>query len=188
MLAPPRWFESLLEQHLDGLYRYALQLCHGRAADAEDLVQDAVLRALRAHEQIRSLDGARAWLFRIVSTTHLNRARSERRRAESLASDMDERTFEEALATWSPLTSPEEQLLASLHEDTLQQALAQLSPALRGAVWLSDVEGFSQREVAEMLLIPEGTVASRVFRARRALRGLLRPADGSVTLAMGNTP
>lgn len=188
MSAPPPWFVSLLEQHLDGLYRYALQLCRGRAADAEDLVQDTALRALRAHGQLRSADGGRAWLFRIVSTTHLNRARTERRRAESLASDMDERTFEEALSTWSPLTGPEEQLLATLHEDTLQQALAQLTPALRGAVWLSDVEGFSQREVAEMLLIPEGTVASRIFRARRALRGLLRMADGSPTLATRSAP
>jgi len=169
-------FDHLVEAHLDDLYRYALRLCKGRTADAEDLVQDAMLRALRAKEQLRSYETGRAWLFQIVTRTHLNRIRALGRRSESLASDLDEQAFEEALAAWSPLAGPEERLLQEQQREQLLAALDGLDPGLRAALWLSDVEEFTQREVAQMLAIPEGTVASRVYRARRALRVQLRTA------------
>jgi RNA polymerase sigma-70 factor (ECF subfamily) len=168
--AGPEAFDRMVEEHLDALYRYALRLCNGRRADAEDLVHDAVLRALKRRAQLRSFGSGRAWLFQIVTRTHLNRCRSAGRRAETLSSDLDEQAFEEALAAWSPLTGPEEQLLQSQQRDGLVAAMDALDPRLRAALWLTDVEEFTQREVAEMLSVPEGTVASRVFRARRALR------------------
>ena len=167
------WFDRLLEELLPSLYRYALHLCRGRAADAEDLVQDSVLRALRSRDQIRSHDGGRPWLFRVVTTTHLNRVRTSSRRAESFAGDLDDGQFEEALATWTPMTNAEELLLRSLDWERVQQSLDQLAPEIKATVLLSDVEGFGQREIADMLGIPEGTVASRIFRGRRRLRALL---------------
>jgi RNA polymerase sigma-70 factor (ECF subfamily) len=174
-------FDRLIEAHLDALYRYALRLCRGRAAEAEDLVQDAVLRALKSRHQLRSLEAGRAWLFQILTRTHLNRIRSRERRAETVATDLDEQGFEEALAAWSPLADPEEELLRSEQREQLLEAMDRLDPDLRAALWLSDVEEFTQREVADMLAIPEGTVASRVFRARRALRGQFGPVrrDGN---------
>jgi RNA polymerase sigma-70 factor (ECF subfamily) len=170
----PRAFEELLSEHLDALYRNALRLCGGRKADAEDLLQDAVLRAFQGYGELRNLAAGRAWLFTILVRTNLNRIRSSRRRAEMLASDLDERQFEDALASWQSVEALDERVDAVLTRERLAAALDALDEQLRPVVWLSDVEGFRQREVAEMLGIPEGTVASRLFRARRSLREVLR--------------
>jgi RNA polymerase sigma factor (sigma-70 family) len=170
----PRAFEELLSEHLDALYRTALRLCGGRRADAEDLLQDAVLRAFERFDELREPAAARAWMFTILTRTNLNRIRASRRRAEALASDLDEHEFEEALASWQGAAAPDEQADLVLARAHLAAALDALDEQLRPVVWLSDVEGFRQREVAEMLGIPEGTVASRLFRARRSLREALR--------------
>jgi RNA polymerase sigma-70 factor (ECF subfamily) len=180
-------FDHLVEEHLDALYRYALRLCKGRTADAEDLVQDAVLRALKSRNQLRSIETGRAWLFQILTRTHLNRIRATGRRAEALATDLDEQAFEEALIAWSPLAGPEEQLLQSQQREHLMAAMDELDPGLRAALWLSDAEEFTQREVAEMLGIPEGTVASRVFRARRVLRARLRAVAREAGVPVGRS-
>lgn len=169
----PRVFEELLAEHLDALFRTALRLCGGREADAEDLLQDAMLRALANYHQLRDGTGARAWLFTILTRTHLNRVRADRRRGEVVSADLDETAFEQALAEWIPLPSPAEALETRQLGEHLDLALDGLPAELRRVVWLVDVEGFSQREVAAMEEIPEGTVASRLFRARRQLRGAL---------------
>jgi RNA polymerase sigma-70 factor (ECF subfamily) len=170
----PRAFEELLSQHLDAMYRAALRLCGGRRSDAEDLLQDAVLRAFHAYDELRDPAAARAWLFTILARTNLNRLRAGRRRAETLAADLDEHEFEEALAAWQSTEAPDERADLALARERLAAALDALDEHLRPVIWLSDVEGFRQREVAEMLGIPEGTVASRLFRARRSLRETLR--------------
>jgi RNA polymerase sigma-70 factor (ECF subfamily) len=171
----PRAFEELLSEHLDALYRTALRLCGGRTADAEDLLQDAVLRAFEAYGDLRDPAAARTWLFTILARTNLNRLRARRRRAEMPAADLRESEFEEALASWQSAEAPDERTDLALARERLAAALDALEEQLRAVVWLSDVEGFRQREVAEMLGIPEGTVASRLFRARRSLRAMLRP-------------
>jgi RNA polymerase sigma-70 factor (ECF subfamily) len=170
----PRAFEELLSEHLDALYRTALRLCGGRTADAEDLLQDASLRAFERFAELRDRGAARTWMFTILTRTHLNRLRAGRRRAEILAVDLDEHAFEMALETWQPGLAPDERTDAVLARDRLAAALDALDEPLRTVVWLSDVEGFRQREVAEMLGIPEGTVASRLFKARRSLRESLQ--------------
>jgi RNA polymerase sigma-70 factor (ECF subfamily) len=173
-LSEPRAFEEVLSEHLDALYRTALRLCGGRRADAEDLLQDAMLRAFGRFSELRERDAARVWLFTILTRTNLNRLRAQRRRAEMFASDLEEHEFEDALATWRSAEAPDEQTELALTRDRLAAALDALDEHLRPVVWLTDVEGFRQREVAEMLGIPEGTVASRLFRARRSLREALR--------------
>lgn len=170
----PRAFEELLAEHLDALYRTALRFCRGRKSDAEDLLQDAILRAFERFGELRDPAAMRAWLFTILTRTNLNRIRTQRRRAEMLESDLDEREFEEALASWRAADAPEELVHTALVREHLTAALDGLDDQLRPVVWLSDVERFRQREVAEMLGIPEGTVASRLFRARRILRDVLR--------------
>ncbi len=178
-LAAVQWFEDLVEDHLPALYGYALRLCRGSAADAEDLVQETVLRALRSQHQLRDLRAGRSWLFQILTRTHLNQVRAHGRRAERLSSDLDDRAFEEALAAWVPIPGPEENLLRSERRKLVLAAIDTLEPTLRAALWLSDVEDLTQREAAEVLCIPEGTVASRVFRARRALRTALGATQAS---------
>ncbi len=163
----------MLSEHLDELYACALRFCAGRTADAEDLLQDAVYRAFQHFDDLRDSTAARAWLFTILTRTNLNRLRARMRRAETLATDLDEHAFEEALASWQPSDGPEQYADDALTRERVAAALDTLDDDLRAVVWLSDVEDFRQREVAEMLGIPEGTVASRLFRARRALRSAL---------------
>ena len=172
----PRAFEELLSAHLDALYRTALHLCGGRRADAEDLLQDAMLRAFDGFGELRDPAAGRSWLFTILVRTNLNRIRSARRRAEIMAADLDDQAFEDALAAWTPSKSPADEANDAQLRERIVSALDTLDAQLRPVVWLVDVEGFQQREVAEMLSIPEGTVASRLFRARRILRDALQQA------------
>lgn len=169
----PRAFEELLAEQLDALYRTALRLCGGHEADAEDLLQDAALRAFDGYARLRDAGAGRSWLFTILARTHYNRARARRRRAETAAIDLDDAAFESALAEWRPLTTPAEELERRLLGEDLDRALDELPPELRSAIWLVDVEGFTQREAAAAQEVPEGTIASRLFRARRQLREAL---------------
>lgn len=181
----PREFEELLSEHLDELFSSALRFCAGRAADAEDLLQDAVLRAFRHFDDLREPAAARAWLYTILARANLNRLRTRRRRGETLTADLDEREFETALAQWQHAVAPDEYADAALSAQRITAALDTLEANLRPVIWLTDVEGFRQREVAEMLDIPEGTVASRLFRARRALRAALQGRGANAMLRSG---
>ncbi len=165
-----RAFEEFLSEHLDALYAYVLRLCGGREAEAEDLLQDSALRAFRGWAELRAPEAARAWLFTIVTRTHLNRIRAAGRRPEVAFTDLDEAAFERALEGWVAAHTPEEIFGQHQLRERLARALDSLPPELRSVVWLSDVEEFRQREIAAMLHIPEGTVASRLYRARRDLR------------------
>jgi RNA polymerase sigma-70 factor (ECF subfamily) len=160
-------------EHLDALYRTALRLCRGHEADAEDLLQDTALRAYDGYDRLREPSAARAWLFTILGRTHLNRVRNSRRRPETASADLEEPAFEAALAEWSPMPSPDAMAEARQLGEQLSRALDTLVPEQRAVVLLVDAEGFTQREVAGMLELPEGTVASRLFRARRQLRAAL---------------
>jgi RNA polymerase sigma-70 factor (ECF subfamily) len=173
--AADRAFEELLSEHLDALFGMAIRLCDGRQADAEDLLQDAALRAFERFGSLRDEAAGKAWLFTILVRTHLNLIRSRKRRRETLASDLDEAAFEEALAAWKPASVPDEILDAKELRERIAASFEALDPRVRAVLHLVDVEGFSQREVAKMLDIPEGTVASRLFRARRLLRDELAP-------------
>lgn len=166
-------FEELLAANLDSLYRTALRLCRGRTEEAEDLIQDSVLRAFASRGNLRDSRAGRSWLFTTLVRTHLNRVRSERRRHETLETDYDELQFEAALAGWSPAEMPDERLDREAVRTAVRAAVDALDPELREVLLLTDLEDFTHREAAAMLEIPEGTVASRLFRARAALRAAL---------------
>jgi RNA polymerase sigma-70 factor (ECF subfamily) len=177
-------FEDLLSANLDSLYRTSLRLCV-ESDDAQDLMQDAVLRAFQHRNQLRDPGAGRSWLFRVLVRTHLNRVRSEKRRPESVESDLSEERFEAALADWSADCAGD--WLERLAErERVQRAIEEIDLPFRAVLLLSDVEEFSQREVAGILDLPEGTVASRLFRARRALREILSrdSADAAARRAM----
>ena len=169
-------FEDLLSPNLDALHRTAERLC-GEPDEAKDLLQDAVLRAFENRAQLRDPQAGRAWLFRILVRTHLNRKRSETRRKESLESDLSEGQFEAALEGWSMEQVRDDWLERLAVGDHVRRALAEIDPRFRVVLLLSDVEEFSQREVAAILDLPEGTVASRLFRGRRTLREILSRAQ-----------
>ena len=180
-----RAFEELLGEHLDALYRAALRLLGGRVADAEDLLQETALRAFQRFDQLQDPGAAKSWMLTILTRTHLNTVRSQRRRPETFLEDYDAQAFEDALVAWRPLPSPEEWTLSRAQQERLIAAVDRLDPELRATVVLAELEELPHREVAAALGIPTGTVASRLFRARRQLRAILEPAAGRGTERRG---
>lgn len=162
-------YEEVVSQHLDALYRAALRFCGGHRDDAEDLLQESLLQGLRHWHELREPERARAWLFRILSRTHLNRRRSRDRRRE-VVFDEEDGELERLLAHWHSGTDPERLLRQDIGLEQILSALDKMPDGWRETFWLSAVEGFAYREVAAMLEIPVGSVASRVYRARRRLQ------------------
>ncbi len=164
-------FDVHVLPHVDVLYRVALSLT-GQPADAEDLVQDTLIRAYRA---IDRFDGQhpRAWLLTILRHTHLNRARSRR---PDLLRDGDsvERTLE---VTGPSSESAEDVVLSETFEAVVAEALAALPDKHRAVVTLVDIEGLTYQEAADALRVPRGTVMSRLHRARACIRGRLGAAE-----------
>lgn len=173
--------EHLLDAHLDALYRTALRLCGGQEADAEDLVHDAVARAVEGFRALRDHAAGRSWLFTILVRTHLNRSRARRRRREALAVDLSDVAFEQALANWRPAQSPLDDATRADVRDRVIAALHRVDEAYRTVVWLVDAEDWRLRDVANMLDLPEGTVASRLYRGRQALKAALERREGEMT-------
>ena len=151
---------------LEPLYATALRLTRNRP-DAEDLVQDTVVKALRFADRFTPGTNLKAWLYTILHNTWRNR----RRDASRDTVDVDSSRVEEAAQLDGPLAAetPEQILLRSTLDADLQAALDALPEAFREAVWLRDVEEFTYAEIAEMLGIPAGTVMSRISRGRRQL-------------------
>ena len=156
-----RVFEREALVHLDRLYAFALRLTGGNEATAEDLVQDAILRAYRAWHQYKAGTNCRAWLLTILRNSYLNQQRREGRLPVSIP------------GTAGPV-DPERDFFSHIIDEPLMRAIDALPLPYREAVVLSDIEGLGYREVAEILAVPVGTVKSRIFRGRRSLRSRLR--------------
>ena len=150
---------------LEPLFATALRLTRNRS-DAEDLVQDTFVKALRFSGQFTPGTNLKAWLYTILHNTWRNR----RRGAARDTVEIDSARVDEAAATGPEAAdTPERILLRATLDADLQAALDALPEAFRQAVWLRDVEEFSYAEIAEMLGIPIGTVMSRISRGRRLL-------------------
>jgi len=167
---PPRdpdAFASEVLEYLQPLHATAMRLTRKRA-DAEDLVQDTLVKAFRFADRFEPGTNLKAWLYTILHNTW----RNARRDAARATVDVDsERVDEAASLPGGPaaLETPERILLRETLDADLQAALDGLPEAFRQAVWLRDVEEFSYAEIAEMLGIPMGTVMSRISRGRRQL-------------------
>ena len=163
-------FEAAAMPYLDALYNTALRLARN-AQDAEDLVQETYLKAYRAYAQFTPGTNLKAWLFKILKNTFINEYR--RRQAAPRESDFAaiEENFESEIApeAGGKIKNPEEEALERAFDENVQRALDALPPDYRMAVLLADIEGFSYKEVAEILEIPVGTVMSRLYRGRRLL-------------------
>ncbi len=163
-------FEEVTLPHLDDLYATALRLTRD-PRDAEDLVQDAYLRAYSYFHQFKRGTNARAWLFRILTNTFINhyrRSTKEREIIDRAESGSLGAVFfgREALTRFS---SPDRVVVDGLSDD-VQRAIDELPVEFRMVVLLADLQDFSYREIASILDIPIGTVMSRLFRGRRLLR------------------
>ena len=164
--------EEILIKHLDSMYSTALRLTKNKEK-AEDLVQDVCLRAFRYFDQLRSNNKLKAWLFKILMNTFINKYRKRIKEPPLVEIELSESLLESASALYRHNSNPEEILIKSSLDEEIKEALDNLHVDLRVVLWLSDVEGFTYEEIKEILRCPIGTIASRLYRARSLLRETL---------------
>ena len=168
-------FEDEALKHLDALYRTAMRMTRN-PSDAEDLVQDALVRAYRFYDRFEPGTNFRAWLFKILTNTYINsyRRKQSRPQESSLDETVDFFLYNQLSDdSGERVTDVENTVLDQLGADAIQRAIDQLPPQFRTTVQLSDVEGLSYAEIAEATGVAKGTVMSRLFRGRRQLQRAL---------------
>ena len=155
------------------LYGAALRMTRN-SADAEDLVQEAYLRAFRGYGNFEEGTNLKAWLFRILTNTFINSYRAKQRRPESVDLDEGEDFFlynrVGGLEAATANRTTEDTVLERITDDEVKTALESLPENFRIPVLLADVEGFSYKEIAEIMDVPIGTVMSRLHRGRKQLQ------------------
>lgn len=165
-------FGELIDRHQDRVFTLALRLCRGRREDAEELAQEAFLRALEAIAGFRGEAAFSTWIHRIVVNLHLNRSTTLAARARARQLSLAPRDDADGGSALDPAANDAAPLAqAELGEErmALRRALAALDDDRRLAVILRDVEGKSYEEIAALLQVPIGTVRSRLARAREEL-------------------
>jgi RNA polymerase sigma-70 factor, ECF subfamily len=163
---PAATFEDLALPLFDQLYNFAHWLTQDRV-EAEDLVQETYVKALRGFASFQAGTNFRAWMFRILRNSFLTT-----RTGLKATVTYDEEEHEADAAASVP--TPEGILLEQVNREIVRQALEELALPFREILLLCEVEEMSYQEIAETLAIPPGTVMSRLSRARKALRGLLQ--------------
>ena len=160
-------------QYTRQLYSAALRMTRN-PADAEDLVQETYLKAYRAYHTFQEGTNLKAWLYRILTNTYINKYRKDSRRP----SEVDLGTVEDMYLyrrlgseeSAEAARTTEDRVLDGLVESDIKQAVEELPESFRMPVLLADLEGFSYKEIAEILDIPIGTVMSRLHRGRKAMQ------------------
>lgn len=169
-------FEQVALPHFDALFNLALNLTRNRK-DAEDLVQEAFLRAFRFFDSYRPGTHIKAWLFRILRNTFINRYRAARVRPQEVdfakVEAAYERRIDETFLAAGRGPTPEESALAGVLDGEIQDALAELAEEYRSVVVMALLEEMSYKEIATALSIPLGTVMSRLHRGRKQLQSAL---------------
>ncbi|MGJ4083057.1 sigma-70 family RNA polymerase sigma factor [Corynebacterium macclintockiae] len=168
-------FEAEALPLLDQLYGAALRMTRN-PADAQDLVQDAYMKAYQAFGSFKEGTNLKAWMYRILTNTYINNYRkAQRRPTESSAEDMtDWQLAETAKHDSVGLESAEVEALKNIPDKRIQDALMSLGDDYRMVVYYADVEGLAYKEIAEIMDTPIGTVMSRLHRGRKQLRSKLK--------------
>lgn len=164
-------FEQDALGYLNQLYAAALRMTRN-ASDAEDIVQETYAKAYASFDQFKPGTNLRAWMYRILTNTYINVYRKAQRRPKTTgdAEVEDWQLAQAASHTSSGLPSAEKEALDRIPDRAVVAALESLSPDFRQAVLLADVEGFSYKEIADIMDTPVGTVMSRLNRGRAQLR------------------
>jgi RNA polymerase sigma-70 factor (ECF subfamily) len=166
-------FETEMLPHMAALYNFALRMT-GDPDDAKDLVQETYMKAYRFFDKYSQGTNAKAWLFRIMKNSYINRYRKESKEPDKI--DYDEIKDFYATVKDSAVDSNDlqEKIFGNLFEDEIAEALQELPEDFRTVVILCDIEGYTYEEIADFIEIPIGTVRSRLHRGRKMLRSMLR--------------
>jgi RNA polymerase sigma-70 factor, ECF subfamily len=167
-------FEAAAMPFVDSLYNTAYRMTRN-AEDAEDLVQETYLKAYRYYDKFEEGTNFKAWLFKIMKNTFINNYR-KRQQAPQVTDFADIEESAEAQVNEDlvkPAKNPEEEFLENVLDEDVQQALDLLPPDYRMVVLLADLEGFSYKEIADILEVPVGTVMSRLYRGRKLLEAAM---------------
>jgi len=167
-------FEAIAFEHMNSLYSTALRMTRN-AMEAEDLVQDTYLRAYRFFDKFEQGTNFKAWIFKILTNTFINKYRKKVRSPQSVQLDKVEFGIAEEDDQPPPpeWQGYDEERYQELFDDDVKSALTQLPEEFRMVIILADIENFSYKEIAEMIDRPIGTVMSRLFRGRRILQRVL---------------
>jgi RNA polymerase sigma-70 factor (ECF subfamily) len=163
-------FSQVALEHLDALYGFAMALTRNQS-EAEDLVQETYLRAMRAFGRLVPDSNLKSWLFAIMHNIHLNQLRHAHSGPQFVELDAEE----ESRIDWLDVAAenPHVELVRKVERAKVRAAIERLPRHSREIVLLRDIEGFSYRQIASILKCPAGTVMSRLGRAREQLRHLL---------------
>jgi RNA polymerase sigma-70 factor (ECF subfamily) len=162
-------FPAEVAANIDALYRGALRMT-GSREEAEDLVQETFLRAYRFRHQFQPGTNFKAWLFKIQTNIFRSRYRKLWNSPQSLEDTEDFYLYQHLGPDTPPGDDPAADVLDKLGVEEVRRAIEDLPPVYRAAVLLTDVEGFSYKETADILEIPVGTVMSRLHRGRQRLQ------------------
>lgn len=174
-LSKTRRFEALVQPHLEVMYRFAYRLA-GQQQDAEDLVQDVVVKLYPRLEELESVEQLRPWLNRVLYRHFIDQVRRKGRQGDRPLSELvDTQNHGDWLDSLeSDDEGPEALLEHERLRPVLDRVLKTLSPDQRTLMLLHDVDGWRQEDIAEVLDIPLGTVKSRLHRCRAMLRKKLQ--------------
>jgi len=166
-------FERDALQYTNQLYAAAMRYTKN-PQDAQDLVQDTYAKAFVAFHQFEPGTNLKAWLYRILTTTFINTYRKDQRRPQISDGELEDwQIYDAASHTSDQGRSAEEVALDGIVDVDVKAALAAMPEDFRMAVYLADVEGFSYKEIADIVGVPSGTVMSRLHRGRKLLRASL---------------
>ncbi len=165
-------FEAEALPHMDVLYNFALRTT-GNADDARDLLQETYLKAYRFWDKYEKGTNIRAWLFRIMKNSYINRYRKEAKEPDKVDYEDVENFYNTIRAESTDPNDLQEQLYGSLLGDEVTKALQSLPDEFRTVIILCDIEGLTYEEIAEFVDCPIGTVRSRLHRGRKLLQAKL---------------
>lgn len=172
---------------LDQLYGAALRMTRN-PADAQDLVQDAYMKAFQAFGSYRPGTNLKAWMYRILTNTYINQYRKAQRRPKETSDEevTDWQLADVASHASTGLQSAEIEALRRIPDQRIQDALMELSDDYRMVVYYADVEGLPYKEIAEIMGTPIGTVMSRLHRGRKQLRAKLKDVAAEQGIGLGD--
>ncbi|SMO58903.1 sigma-70 family RNA polymerase sigma factor [Gracilimonas mengyeensis] len=162
-------FDEEIIPHMDALYNFALRLTSD-PNDAEDLVQDTIVKAYRFFSSYEKGTNAKAWMFRILKNSFINNYRKNSKKPAEVDYDEVSPYYESVRAERTETSDLESLMFREMMDDDLSNALTQLPEDFRTVVLLCDVEGYTYEEIANMLDVPIGTIRSRLHRGRNLLK------------------